>query len=197
MILGYARVSTVRQVRGNSLEEQESILKEKGCQEIVVEQYTGKTTERPKLQELVKRLQPGDTLVVTKLDRLARTVQEGSQLIQSLIAKDVTVVIENMGTISSKPMDKLMLNILLAFAEFERDMIIERTQAGKEIARTKNGFKEGRPQKYNEYQLQSALNLLADGYSYKEVEKMTRISKSTLIRAKRAGKEKGRVVPSL
>ena len=68
MIYGYARVSTVRQVRGNSLEEQESILKVKGCQEIVVEQYTGKTTERPKLQELVKRLGSGDTLVVTKLD---------------------------------------------------------------------------------------------------------------------------------
>ena len=185
MIYGYARVSTVRQVRGNSLEEQESILKEKGCQEIVVEQYTGKTTERPKLQELVKRLQPGDTLSVTKLDRLARTVQEGSQLIQSLIARDVTVIIENMGTISSKPMDKLMLNILLAFAEFERDMIIERTQAGKEIARTKHGFKEGRPLKYNEYQLKNAMSLLATGHSYKQVEQMTKISKSTLIREKR------------
>ena len=185
MIYGYARVSTVKQIRGNSLEEQEAILRGKGCcQEIVVEQYTGKTTDRPKLQELVSRLHSGDTLMVTKLDRLARTVQEGSELIQSLIAKDITVVIDNMGTISNKPMDKLMLNILLAFAEFERDMIIERTQAGKAVARTKDGFKDGRPKKYTEYQLKNAMELLKAN-SYTEVERLTGISKSTLIRGKR------------
>jgi len=190
MIYGYARVSTVKQIRGNSLEEQEAILRGKGCcQDIIIEQYTGKTTDRPKLQELMSRLQSGDTLMVTKLDRLARTVQEGSELIQSLIAKGITVVIDNMGTISNKPMDKLMLNILLAFAEFERDMIIERTQAGKEIARTKDGYKDGRPKKYTEYQLQNALALL-ENHSYTQVEQMTGISKSTLIREKRQQKGK-------
>lgn len=185
MIYGYARVSTVKQIRGNSLEEQEAVLKGKGCcEKIIVEQYTGKTTDRPKLQELVAQLKPGDTLMVTKLDRLARTVQKGSELIQSLIAKDIIVVIENMGTISNKPMDKLMLNILLAFAEFERDMIIERTQSGKAVARTKDGFKDGRPKKYTEYQLKNALELLKT-YSYTQVERLTGISKSTLIREKR------------
>lgn len=184
-IYGYARVSTVRQISGNSLEDQENILLSKGCIEIVVEQFTGKTTDRPKLQELVLRLQSGDTLVVTKLDRLARTVQEGSKLIQELVNRDVTVNILNMGTISSKPMDRLMLNILLSFAEFERDMIIERTQAGKAIARTKEGFKDGRPPKYTKYQLEAAMTLLDDGNSYTKVESMTTISKSTLIRYKR------------
>ncbi len=184
---GYARVSTVKQIAGNSLEEQEAILKDKGCQEVIVEQYTGKTTDRPRLKELVSRLQPGDTLVVTKLDRLARTVQEGSVLIQSLIAKDITVIIDNMGTISSKPMDKLMLNVLLAFAEFERDMIIERTQAGKALARTKEGFKDGRPKKFSRSQIEHALTLLSS-YSYTQVEQMTGISKSTLIRANRERK---------
>lgn len=185
MIYGYARVSTVKQIRGTSLEEQEAVLKGKGhCEKIIVEQYTGKTTDRPKLQELVAQLKSGDTLMVTKLDRLARTVQEGSELIQSLIAKDIIVVIDNMGTISNKPMDKLMLNILLAFAEFERDMIIERTQAGKAVARTKDGFKDGRPKKYTEYQLKNALELLKTN-SYTQVERLTGISKSTLIREKR------------
>ena len=169
MIYGYARVSTVKQVAGNSLEEQEVILKSKGCEEIIIEQFTGKTTNRPKLDEMASNLQAGDTLIVTKLDRLARTVREGKELIERLIAKDVTVIIDNLGTISNKPMDKLMLSVLFAFAEFERDMIIERTQAGKEIARTKDGFKDGRPKAYTEYQLKNAMDLLANGNSYMEV----------------------------
>ena len=185
MIYGYARVSTVKQVAGNSLEEQEVILKSKGCEEIIIEQFTGKTTNRPKLDEMASNLQAGDTLIVTKLDRLARTVREGKELIERLIAKDVTVIIDNLGTISNKPMDKLMLSVLFAFAEFERDMIIERTQAGKEIARTKDGFKDGRPKAYTEYQLKNAMDLLANGNSYMEVVEKTGISKSTLIREKR------------
>lgn len=184
MIYGYARVSTIKQVAGNSLEDQMEKLKEAGCQKIVEEQFTGSTTERPKLDKLISLMKDGDTLVVAKLDRLARSVREGSQLIQELIDKGITVTIINMGTISNKPMDRLMVNILLAFAEFERNMIIERTQAGKEIAKTKDGYTEGRPKKYTEYQIQNAMGLLNDN-SYTEVEKLTGISKSTLIRQKR------------
>lgn len=185
---GYARVSTVKQVNGNSLDDQEQLLSGNGCHEIIIEQYTGKTTDRPKLNDLIERLQPGDTLMVTKLDRLARTVREGSNLIQQLIAKDIAVTILNMGTISNKPMDRLMLNVMLAFAEFERDIIAERTQSGKAIARTKEGFKDGRPKKYNKVQMDHALQLLGQ-YSFTQVEQLTGISKSTLIRAKR---ERGR-----
>lgn len=185
MIYGYARISTVKQLSGNSLEEQESILRGEGCQEVIVEQYTGKTTERPKLQELILLMKANDTLIVTKLDRFARTVHEGSKLIQNLIDRDITVIIKNIGTISSKPMDRLMLNVLLSFAEFERSMIIERTQGGKEIAKTKAGFKDGRPAKYTSCQLDHAMKLLSEGNSYTQVERMTTISKSTLIRRKR------------
>ena len=185
MIYGYARVSTVKQIAGNSLEEQETILRGEGCQEVFVVQYTAKTTDRPKLKELMLRMEPNDTLIVTKLDRLARTVQEGSKLIQDLIDRDITVIIKNLGTISSKPMDKLMLNMLLSFAQFEHSMIIERTQAGKEIAKTKDGFKDGRPLKYTPHQLDHAMRLLGEGNSYTQVEKQTTISKPTLIRYKR------------
>jgi Site-specific recombinases, DNA invertase Pin homologs len=184
MIYGYARVSTIKQITGNSLEEQESILTAEGCQHIVIEQYTGKTTDRPKLTELANRLVEGDTLVTSKLDRLARSVTEGSNFIKGLIDRGISVKINNIGTISNKPMDKLMLNVLLAFAEFERDMIIERTQAGKELAKTKEGFRDGRPPKYTKERIQEALRLLQDN-SYTKVEKLTGISKSTLIRAKR------------
>ena len=185
MIYGYARISTVSQITGNSLEDQTNILTSKGCNEIIVEQYTGKTTDRPKLNNLLSKLKDGDTLMVTKLDRLARSVKEGNEVIQSLISKGVTVTIDNMGTISNKPMDKLMVTMLLAFAEFERTMIIERTQAGREIARTKEGYRDGRPLLYNEHQLQHARDLLKE-HSYTKVAEMTGISKSTLIRAKRA-----------
>lgn len=185
MIYGYVRVSTVKQVSGNSIEEQEGILQSKyNCNEIVSEQFTGKTTDRPKLNELIAKLVTGDTLVVTKLDRLARTAIEGNELIHKLIGKGVTVTIDNLGTVSNKPMDKLMVDVLLAFAEFERAMIVERTQAGKAIAKTKPDFRDGRPRKYTDYQINNALGLLG-AHSYAEVDKMTGISKSTLIRERR------------
>lgn len=183
-VYGYARVSTKKQTNGNSLEEQKAILESKSCSKIITEQFTGSTTDRPELVKLLKQLVPGDTLIVTKLDRLARSVQEGSKLIQDLIKRDITVIVDNLGTISNKPMDKLMLNILLAFAEFERSMIVERTQAGKEIAKSKPGFKDGRPPKFTQYQIESALKLLEE-HSYNQVAAMTGISKPTLIRAKR------------
>lgn len=84
-------------------------------------------------------------------------------------------------------MSTIMRNILLSFAQFERDMIVERTREGKEIARQNPDFKEGRPKKYSRTQINHALDLL-EKYSYKQVEDMTGISKSTLIRAKRKEK---------
>lgn len=78
------------------------------------------------------------------------------------------------------------MHVLLAFAEFERDMIVERTQAGKAVARTKAGFREGRPEVYSKEQKQLAIELLMKGNSYTAVAKMTGMSKSTLTRARRS-----------
>ena len=94
-----------------------------------------------------------------------------------------------MGIADNTPMGKLMVTMLLAFAEFERDMIVERTQRGKEIARLNNKRVDGRPKKYKPEQMTHALALLEE-HSYTEVEKMTGISKSTLIRAVREEKTK-------
>jgi len=82
------------------------------------------------------------------------------------------------------PSSKLIRNIFFSFAEFECDMIVERTQEGKRDCQTKEGFTEGRPKKFNKEQMDHALNLRKQ-HSYKEVEKLTGISKSTLIRAKK------------
>ena len=135
-IYGYARVSTAGQVKfGNSMEKQIELLKDAGCSEIFEETYTGTKKDRPVLKNLLKKLNTGDTLVVTKLDRLARTAVEGVTLVQDLLFDGINVHILNMGMVENSPVGKLILTIMLAFAEFERDLIIERTQEGKEIAK--------------------------------------------------------------
>ena len=182
MIYGYARVSSKKQLHGNSLEEQTATLTANGATSITAEQFTGKTTSRPKLQALIDSLQAGDTLMVTKLDRLARNVTEGIELIRALFKKDVKVHVLNIGLLENTSMGNFFITTLLAVAELERSMIIERTQAGKEVARTKAGFREGRPP-LPEKKLLYALELLKD-HSYKEVSDITGISKATLCRAK-------------
>lgn len=182
MIYGYARVSTAGQATsGNSLADQQEQLLKAGCQEIVVEQYTGSTTHRPVLSRLLDKLQPDDTLAVTKLDRIARNAGEGINLINDLMNKGIRVHILNMGLLDNTPTGKLIANIMLAFAQFERDMIIERTQAGKAIARQKNGFVDGRP-RIKKSRTEHALGLLESGMSYKQVAEVTGISISTLAR---------------
>lgn len=191
MIYGYARVSTVGQATtGNGLEEQRQKLSDAGCQEIVEEHFTGKTVCRPVFNQLLEKLQPGDTLMVTKLDRIARSVTEGSNLIKELLSKDIKVHIENIGLLDNTSAGTLLVNILLAFAQFEREMIIERTQAGKAIAKQKPGFKEGRP-RINKARTEHALDMLETGnYTYKQVAEETGISVATLVRRARERKLK-------
>lgn len=186
MIYGYARVSTANQQQyGNSLEDQIKALKEYGCEEIITEAFSGKTMERPQFTSLLERLQPNDMLVITKLDRFARTTVEGVQTIQELFDRGISVNILNMGVIENTLTGNLILRIMLSFAEYERGMIIERTQTGKAIAKQDPNFREGRPKKYSSLQIEHALSLLDDGNSYKKVEAITGISISTLARAKR------------
>lgn len=186
MIIGYARVSTRGQARdGNSLEYQEEQLRSAGAENIYIDTYTGKVADRPELDKLKKKLQSGDTLVVTKLDRVARSVAAGSELIDELNNRGVKVNILNMGIIDDTPTGKLLRNVMLSFAEFERDLIVQRTQEGKEIAKRKPGYREGRPRKYSKKQLEHAMELLKDN-SYSQVAEMTGISVSTLTREKKA-----------
>lgn len=193
MIYGYARVSTATQSRdGNSLEEQSAALVSYGCQEIITESFTGKTMDRPKFQELLNRLQANDTLVVCKLDRFARTAIEGVQTVKELFERGIKVHILNMGLIENTLTGNLILTVMLAFAEYERGMIVERTQMGKAAARQNPNFRDGRPKKYSSAQIALALDLLNDGKTYREVENMTGISKSTLLRAKKQFENKQR-----
>lgn len=188
-IVGYCRVSTKKQLlEGNGLEAQEKEILERYNNAIIYkEQFTGSVIERPVLNKVLSELQNGDMLVVTKLDRLARNTVEGIEIVQDLFKKEVAVHVLNIGLLENTSMGKFFLTTLLAVAEMERNTIIERTQSGREIARTKSGYREGRPKKYEKEQLNHAIELL-DTHSYSQVEKLTGISISTLTREKRKRK---------
>lgn len=149
MIYGYARVSSDGQDRyGNSKEDQHNALRAAGAEVIYYEHFTGTKADRPEFNKVLAALESGDTLVVTKIDRFSRSVTDGVTLIDELLERGVTVNILNMGIIdnnANNPVSKLMRTMLFAFAEFERDMIVTRTQEGKAIARQKEGWREGRP----------------------------------------------------
>lgn len=180
MKYGYARVSSKNQ----DLEVQISQLKSECCEVIYQEKMTGTNIDRPEFQKVLAALQKGDTLVVTKLDRLARNTKEGIEIIDDLFKRDVKVHVLNVGLLENTTMGRFFLQTMLAVAEMERNMIVERTQEGKEIAKQDPNFKEGRPKKFSKQQIKLGLKLLEE-YSYKQVEEMTGISISTLARAKR------------
>jgi DNA invertase Pin-like site-specific DNA recombinase len=184
MIYGYARVSTM----GQDLEVQLGQLKANGADVLYAEKFTGTKKDRPEFKTLLKVLKQGDTLIVTKLDRFARSTTDAILTVKELFARGVKINVLNMGMIEDTVTGRLILTIFSGFAEFERDMIVERTQEGKAIAKQKEGFTEGRPKSYSQKQLNHAVSLLAEN-SYTEVSAITGISKSTLIREVR--KQKG------
>ena len=180
MKYGYGRVSTASQ----DLELQLQTLEIEGCDKIYSEKFTGTKSDRPQFVELLLLLKKGDTLVVTKLDRFARSAEDGVNLIKELLSKGIKVHILNMGLVEDTSMGRLILRMLSAIAEFDRDMIVERLAEGKAIAKQNPDFREGRPKKFTKKQVAHALHLLQTN-SYTQVEEITGISKSTLIRAKR------------
>jgi len=187
MIYGYARVSTVSQ----ELEVQLQALESEGATVIYKEKFTGTKTDRPQLNELLSKLEEGDKLVVTKLDRLARNTKEGIEIIEQLFAKGVKVHVLNVGLLEDTTMGRFFLQTLLAVAEMERNLIVERTQEGKAIAKQQPGFREGRPNKYTKKQLDHAISL-RDTHSFKQIAEITGISISTLKRESKKRKENKR-----
>lgn len=143
MQYGYARVSTVNQ----SLDSQISELKKAGVptEKIYSDTISGLNTNRNGFNAVLKVLNPGDTLIVTKLDRLARNTREALNVINDLQDKNVLINILNLGMIDNSSVGKFMTTVLLAVAEMERDMIVNRTQEGKIYAKETNpNYKEGR-----------------------------------------------------
>jgi len=153
MVIGYLRVSTGKQ---NLANQQNEIRRFADSKDFVIDSWvtevvSGRKRERDrKLGTLLKRMKPGDTLIVAKLDRIARSAKNGLELIDQFIDKGVSVNILNMGVMNNSPTGKVIRTVMLAFAEFERDMIVERTREGKKIASQRPDYREGRkPTEYD------------------------------------------------
>jgi DNA invertase Pin-like site-specific DNA recombinase len=142
MLLGYARTSTLEQEAG--LAAQIRDLKALGCERVMAEQ-TSAVGARPKLDEVMAFAREGDTLVVTKLDRLARSVSHLWDIVGKLDTKGVALRIVAMGIDTTTPTGKLMLNVLGAVAEFERDMMLERQREGIAKAKAEGRYKGRAP----------------------------------------------------
>jgi len=170
MIYGYARVSTKGQEKdGNSLEYQEQVLRREGAEVIYKEAYTGTKRSRPELDKLLAEMREGDVLIVTKLDRFARSVKNGLDIADAISKKGGTLKVLNMGSLGvfdNTPTGKLARAMFLAFSEFERDMIVQRTTEGKEIAKARkgSGYKEGRKPLSEE-----TLRKIREGVGYEEL----------------------------
>ncbi len=184
MIYGYVSFHETGISQKISIEEQKRlILNHYPSADIIVENY--KTpNERPLLLEKIEKMFGRDTIVVQSLDRLCGTIKGALEIIDIAMKKTIRINILNLGIIDGSAQGRSIINVLEAIVQFERTMMVERTQIGKAAAKEKSDFKEGRPQKFSEEQIQKALEMLKIS-SYKKVEQELGISKSTLIRAKR------------
>jgi DNA invertase Pin-like site-specific DNA recombinase len=153
MIIGYARVSTLEQ--NEAL--QTDALDKAGCERLFTDHASGAKAHRPELDRLLDVIREGDTLVVWKLDRLGRSVQNLVDLMNLLQSRGVGFrsLTENMDT--TTPGGVLVFNVFAAMAQFERDLIRERTNAGLRAARAR-GHKGGRPSKLTENSAHGSVN---------------------------------------
>ena len=178
MLIGYARVSTADQ----SMDMQIDALKESGCEKIYTDVASGAKTERIELIKALEHLRKGDILVVWKLDRLGRSLKHLIEVVSSLDDRSIGFksLKENIDTTTS--CGKLIFHIFGALAEFEREIIRERTKAGLKAARAR-GRLGGRPRKMDKNKIQMVQTLYdANKLSVDEICKQVGISRGTLYR---------------
>jgi DNA invertase Pin-like site-specific DNA recombinase len=182
MLIGYARVSTLDQ----RLDLQQDALRTAGCERIFTDTASGAKTARPGLAAALERCRAGDILVVWKLDRLGRSLVHLVETVQALADRGIGLrsLQEQLDTTTSG--GKLIFHIFASLAEFERDLIRERTKAGLTAARAR-GRKGGRPKGVNETKRKAALALKRDPhYSIKEICEIVGISRNTYYKYTRA-----------
>lgn len=181
MLYGYCRVSTL----GQSLDNQIETLIDKGVSEgnIFSDKYTGSKVDRPGFNELLNKLEFGDSLIVTKLDRLARNTREALNVIDKLQDKGIVINILNLGIIDDSSIGKFTTTVLLAVAEMERDMIVNRTREGKAYAKEHNPkYKEGRRTRLTSKNKDKypAINLYRQSHTAEQTAKAFNISVRTV-----------------
>ena len=176
-IFGYARVSTEQQ----NLDRQLDALKNYGCDVIYNEKITGTKRDRPELEKLLDRMTVGDTVVVESLSRLGRSTKDLIELTELFEKNGVHLVSLKEQIDTSTATGKLLFTLRSAIAQFERDVIADRTREGLVAARAR-GRKGGRP-KTNPESIKKALKLYhTNQYTVKEIEDLTGVKKATLYR---------------
>jgi DNA invertase Pin-like site-specific DNA recombinase len=179
MKIGYARVST----REQNLDMQVFALEDAGCEKICEEVVSGAKADRPVLNNLIKQLRDGDVVVVWKLDRLGRSLKHLVELVHILMQRNIGLCSLNDPIDTTTPQGRLIFNVFASLAEFERDVIKERTNAGLSAARAR-GRLGGRPRgisKASEATACTAETLYREGkLSVMQISKKLNISKNTL-----------------
>ena len=179
MIFGYARVSTKNQNLTAQIKELENF----GCEQVLSEKIGAAVAYRPELERLLDKLRHGDVVVITKLDRLGRSIKHLTSLVECFKSLGVELVSLHEKIDTTTSTGRLLFNMLAMLAEFERDLISDRTKAGLEVARAR-GRKGGRPRILTERKLKLVKAALSDpAVTVKEVSEQFGVSRSTLYRS--------------
>lgn len=177
MLIGYARVSTQDQ----NLDLQIEALTKAGCKKVFDDKISGSRAERPGLSKVLEILREGDTLVVWKLDRLGRSVKHLVDLVGELAKQGVQFKSLTDAIDTGTPSGRFFFHVMASLAEMERELTVERTRAGLEIAR-QLGRKGGRKRQMTDSKIESAKKLLASGTPPRDVAKNLGVSVPTLYR---------------
>ncbi|QZH65019.1 recombinase family protein [Mycolicibacterium farcinogenes] len=176
--IGYTRVSTVTQ----TLDQQNEALAAAGVAKVFSDVMSGARDDRPGLAELLAYVRDGDTVVVWKLDRLGRNMLHILQTVKELTDRGVTLVSVTDGIDSSTPAGRMMIGVLGSLAEYERELIKERTALKRAVSRA-NGTKFGRPRKVEDTDhITTAKRMKTDGHTAKDIAKYLGVSRATLYR---------------
>lgn len=177
MLIGYARVSTEEQ----SLDLQVDALYQAGCKQVYTDKVSGSNNDRPGLSEALSHLREEDVLVIWKLDRLGRSVKALVDFVEQLEKRQVQFCSLTDGIDTTTPASRFFFHVMASLAQMERELIVERTQAGLAAAR-KRGSKVGRKRQMTESKIKSAKKLLDEGTPPKEVARNLGVSVPTLYR---------------
>ena len=178
MKIGYARVSTSEQ----NLDSQLAALEEAGCELFFKEKVSGARRDRPELEKLLSQIRKDDTLVVCKLDRLARSTNHLLEVVE--ILRNKKAFFQSLGepwADTTSHAGKMIMTVFAGIAEFERDLIRERTSLGRSEAK-KRGVQFGRPPKLSSEQKSLALKLLKENKSVSEIARTFNVNRSTIYR---------------
>lgn len=187
MKIGYARVSTV----GQDLAGQIELLKENGVHDdnIYCEKVTGTSTaQRVELENLLRHVRAGDEVIVSKIDRLARSISDLNKIVEALAEKNVSIhfIQDNLtfDTDNNSAMNTLIFNMLGSFAQFERDLIVQRTAEGRERAKAqgKHMGRPAQPKKKREWAVQLYMDRDNNKYSVNDIVELTGVPRASIYR---------------